>query len=207
MRIRAALDRQPTDVARLEHAARNLARVHDAFGPGSWVEVEPGVVVGVDRIRSIGGVRARRSARVEQCPDGAVPARVAGVREVILCSPPGPSGLPNDGALAAAAISEVDRVFAVGGAGAIAAMAHGTESIPRVDRIVGPGNAWVAEAKTQVAGRVPIDAPAGRPLVLDATADLNPSPGSCWPRPSTTRRPPWWRSPSTLPPPDDSPSS
>jgi histidinol dehydrogenase len=178
--IRAALDRLPPDVRRaLEHAARNLARVHDAFRPrASRFEVEPGVVVErrpdpLDRV----GVYAPggRAAYPSSVLMGAVPARVAGVREVILCSPPGPSGLPPEGVLAAAAISEIDQVFAVGGAGAIAALALGTESVPRVDRIVGPGNAWVAEAKAQVAGQVPIDAPAGPSellVLLDATADL-----------------------------------
>ena len=179
--VRAALDRQPIYVRKaLEHAAKNLIRVHEAFRPRpSRVEVQPGVIVerrpdALDRV----GVYAPggRAAYPSSVLMGVIPARVAGVREVILCSPAGPSGLPNDGALAAAAISEVDRVFAVGGAGAIAAMAHGTESIPRVDRIVGPGNAWVAEAKTQVAGRVPIDAPAGPSellVLLDDTADLD----------------------------------
>ena len=81
---------------------------------------------------------------------GAIPARVAGVREVIVCSPPGPDGLPSPVVLAAAALANVDRVFAVGGAGAIAAMALGTSTVPRVDRIVGPGNAYVAEAKLQL---------------------------------------------------------
>ncbi|HEY3586194.1 MAG TPA: histidinol dehydrogenase, partial [Myxococcaceae bacterium] len=106
---------------------------------------------------------------------GAVPARVAGVREVVLCSPPGPDGRPSDPVLAAAAVAEVDRVFALGGAGAIAALAYGTESVPAVDRIVGPGNAWVAEAKCQVASRVPIDAPAGPSellVLLDSASDV-----------------------------------
>ena len=179
--VRAALDRQPVQVRRaLEHAARNLARVHDAFRPRpSRVEVQPGVVVErrPDALHRVGvyapGGRAAYPSSVLM---GVVPARVAGVREVVLCSPPGPSGLPNEGALAAAAIAEVDRVFAAGGAGAIAAMAFGTESIPRVDRIVGPGNAWVAEAKSQVAGRIPIDAPAGPSellVLLDDTANLD----------------------------------
>jgi histidinol dehydrogenase len=77
--------------------------------------------------------------------------------------------------LAAAAVAEVDRVFALGGAGAIAALAYGTESVPAVDRIVGPGNAWVAEAKCQVASRVPIDSPAGPSellVLLDASSDV-----------------------------------
>jgi histidinol dehydrogenase len=105
---------------------------------------------------------------------GAVPARVAGVGEVIVCSPPGPDGVPATVVLAAAALAGVDRVFALGGAGAIAAMAHGTESVPRVDRIVGPGNAYVAEAKLQLAGVVAIDSPAGPSellVIADHTAD------------------------------------
>jgi histidinol dehydrogenase len=89
---------------------------------------------------------------------------------VVLCSPPTKTGWPSDLVLAAAALAEVDRVFAIGGAGAIAAMAYGTESVPRVDRVVGPGNAWVAEAKLQVVGAVAIDAPAG-PSELLVLAD------------------------------------
>jgi histidinol dehydrogenase len=100
---------------------------------------------------------------------GAVPARVAGVREVILCSPPGSDGFPSPSVLAAAELAGVDRVFAVGGAGAIAAMAYGTKSVPRVDRIVGPGNAYVAEAKLQVSGAVAIDSPAGPSELLVVT--------------------------------------
>ena len=106
---------------------------------------------------------------------GVVPARVAGVGEVILCSPPDrSSGRPSDVVLAAAALAGADRVFALGGAGAIAAMAFGTSSVPRVDRIVGPGNAYVAEAKLQVASAVAIDSPAGPSELLvlcDAAAD------------------------------------
>jgi histidinol dehydrogenase len=107
---------------------------------------------------------------------GAIPARVAGVGEVIVCSPPGPNGLPSAVVLAAAALANVDRVFAIGGAGAIAAMAMGTASVPRVDRIVGPGNAYVAEAKLQLVSQVTIDAPAGPSELLvlaDATADAS----------------------------------
>ena len=106
---------------------------------------------------------------------GAVPARVAGVREVVVCSSPGPNGSPSTVVLAAAALCNVDRVFAIGGAGAIGAMAYGTESVPRVDRIVGPGNAYVAEAKLQVSGIVGIDSPAGPSellVIADSSADL-----------------------------------
>jgi histidinol dehydrogenase len=101
---------------------------------------------------------------------GAVPARVAGVREVVLASPPGRDGRPTPVVLAAAALAQVDRVFAIGGAGAVGALAYGTESVPRVDRIVGPGNAYVAEAKLQVSGFVSIDSPAG-PSELLVIAD------------------------------------
>jgi len=100
---------------------------------------------------------------------------VAGVGEIVLCSPPArESGAPSDVVLAAAALAGADRVFALGGAGAIAAMAYGTASVPRVDRIVGPGNAYVAEAKLQVANVVAIDSPAGPSellVVCDDSAD------------------------------------
>jgi histidinol dehydrogenase len=178
--VRAALDRQPPALRRaMERSARNVAHVHSAFRPqASRVEVEPGVVVErrPDPLGRVGvyapGGRAAYPSSVLM---GAVPARVAGVREVVLCSPPGPDGLPSDAVLAAAAVANVDRVFALGGAGAIAALAYGTESVPAVDRIVGPGNAWVAEAKLQISSRVPIDAPAGPSellVLLDETSDL-----------------------------------
>ena len=163
----------------MERSARNVARVHSAFRPrATRVEVEPGVVVErrPDPLARVGvyapGGRAAYPSSVLM---GAVPARVAGVREVVLCSPPRPGGQPSDAVLAAAAVAEVDRVFSLGGAGAIAALAYGTESVPAVDRIVGPGNAWVAEAKCQVASRVPIDSPAGPSellVLLDAGSDV-----------------------------------
>ncbi|HET9157170.1 MAG TPA: histidinol dehydrogenase [Myxococcaceae bacterium] len=164
--VLAALDRQPPALRRaMERSARNVAAVHSAFRPrATRLEVEPGVVVErrPDPLARVGvyapGGRAAYPSSVLM---GAVPARVAGVREVVLCSPPGLEGRPSDPVLAAAAVAGVDRVFALGGAGAIAALAYGTESVPAVDRIVGPGNVWVAEAKCQVASRVPIDAPAG----------------------------------------------
>ena len=105
---------------------------------------------------------------------GVVPAKVAGVGQVIVTSPAGPSGAPADAILAACLLAGADRVFALGGAQAIAALAYGTGSVPRVDRIVGPGNAYVMEAKLQVSNRVGIDGPAGPSEVLvvaDAAAD------------------------------------
>lgn len=105
---------------------------------------------------------------------GAVPAKLAGVSEVIVCSPPGPDGLPSPALLAACAVAGVDRVFALGGPAAVAAMALGTESVPRVDKVVGPGNAYVAEAKRQLAGTVATDAPAGPSEVLVVADETAP---------------------------------
>lgn len=181
-RWEAALDRLPPDLRRsLERAATNIEAVHRAFLPEPMeTSPEPGIVIGrrADPLGSVGiyapGGRAAYPSSVLM---GAVPARVAGVGTVILCSPPNAtSGMPSDVVLAAAALAGVDRMFAVGGAGAIAAMAYGTTSIPRVDRIIGPGNAYVAEAKLQVAGAVGIDAPAGPSELLvlaDSTADVD----------------------------------
>ena len=158
----------------LARAARNIEAVHKASPPTNVeVEPEPGVIVGrrPDPLVRVGGYapggRAAYASSVLMC---AIPARVAGVEEIILCSPPGKNGMPSQIVLAACAIAKVDRVFAVGGAGAIAAMALGTETIPRVDKIVGPGNAYVAEAKVQVGRMVGIDSPAG-PSELLAICD------------------------------------
>lgn len=104
----------------------------------------------------------------------ALPARVARVEEVVLCSPPGPTGHVHDAILAAAAIAGVDEVYAIGGAQAIAAMAFGAGALRAVDVIVGPGNAFVAEAKRQVFGTVGIDGLAGASevaIVADDTVD------------------------------------
>ncbi|MBL9025720.1 MAG: histidinol dehydrogenase [Myxococcales bacterium] len=160
----------PSIVRALERAKRNLETVHRAFLPArTEVEVEPGVLVGrrPDPLAAVGvyapGGRAAYPSSVLM---GVVPARVAGVRDIVVCSPPGPNGLPSDVVLAAAAIAGATRVFAIGGAQAVAALAFGTATVPKVDRIVGPGNAYVAEAKRQVAGSVGIDAPAGPSEIL-----------------------------------------
>lgn len=162
----------------LERAARNIRRFHQAQQPQDvTVEVEPGVRVtrtwwplGRVGVYAPGG----RAAYPSSVLMGVVPARAAGVGEIVVCSPPGPEGLPPAEVLAACAIGEADRLFTVGGAGAVAALALGTESVPQVDGIVGPGNRWVTEAKRQVAGRMVIDSPAGPSEVLvlaDDTAD------------------------------------
>ncbi len=171
----AALDALDTDLRRaMLRAATNIERVHRAAMPvATETSPEPGIVVGrrPDPLNRVGvyapGGRAAYPSSVLM---GAIPARVAGVREVVLCSPPGPNGVPSSVVLAAAAMAGVDRVFALGGAGAIGALAYGTASVPRVDRIVGPGNAFVAEAKRQVTDRVGIDSPAG-PTELVVIAD------------------------------------
>ena len=160
--------------AALERAAANIESVHRAFQPRTTeLEVEPGVIVGrrPDPLDSVGvyapGGRAAYPSSVLM---GVVPARVAGVKRIVLCSPPGPAGLPSQVVLAAGALAGVSEVYAIGGAGAIAAMAYGTQSIAPVRRIVGPGNAYVAEAKLQLSGVTGIDSPAG-PSELLVIAD------------------------------------
>jgi histidinol dehydrogenase len=176
---RAALEEVDAGLVRaMERTIANVRTVHAAFKPkATEVEPEPGIVVGrrPDPLRRVGvyapGGRAAYPSSVIM---GVVPAKVAGVEEVVLCSPPGADGFPSPVVLAAAALSGVDRVFALGGAGAVAAMAYGTASVPRVDRIVGPGNAYVAEAKVQVSSTCAIDSPAGPSellVVADHTAD------------------------------------
>jgi histidinol-phosphate aminotransferase len=172
-----ALD--PTLRASLERAARNIAAVHAAFRPTETItSPEPGITVGrrPDPLQRVGiYAPGGRAAYPSSLLMGAIPARVAGVREVIVCTPPGPDGQPSPVVLAAAALAQVDRVFVLGGAGAVAAMAYGTASVPRVDRIMGPGNAYVAEAKLQVVNQVAIDAPAGPSELLvlaDDSADV-----------------------------------
>ena len=95
----------------------------------------------------------------------AIPARLAGVKEIVMVTPPGPNGIPAP-ILAAARVAGVDRVFQIGGAQAVAALAFGTQSVPRVDKITGPGNQYVAEAKKQVFGQVDIDMIAGPSEIL-----------------------------------------
>lgn len=161
----AALQRIPADLraaleaahARIDdHAQRQgLAGFEhsDAEGNRLGVRVTP-----LDRAGIY--VPGGRAAYPSSVLMNAVPARAAGVGEIIMCVPT-PDGVRNDAVLAAARIAGVDRVFAIGGAQAVAAMAWGTEAVPAVDKIVGPGNAYVAEAKRQVFGRVGIDSVAG----------------------------------------------
>lgn len=163
----------------LEEAHRRVRAYHQKQRVESWHYTEPdGTVLGqqvtaLDRVGIYvpGGKAAYPSSVIMN----AVPARVAGVGEIIMTVPT-PRGERNDLVLAAAAICGVDRVFAIGGAQAIAALAYGTATIPRVDKIVGPGNAYVAAAKRRVFGRVGIDMLAGPSEILvicDGTTDAD----------------------------------
>jgi len=180
-RWREALQRLDPDVRdALRRTARNVERFHAAQVPEEVVvETEPGVRLGrrfvplaTVGIYAPGG----RAAYPSSVLMGVVPARAVGVVEIVVCSPPGPEGSPPDAVLAAAEIGGASRLFAVGGAGAVGAMAYGTRSIPRCDAVVGPGNRWVVEAKRQIAGEVIIDCPAGPSEVL-VLADASTDPG------------------------------
>lgn len=177
---RQALDRLAPELRRaMERAATNIQAVHRAFMPiARETESEPGILVGrrPDPLGRVGVYApGGRAAYPSSLLMGVLPARVAGVGEIVVCSPPArDTGRPSDVVLAAAALADADRLFSLGGAGAIAALAYGTETVPLVDRIVGPGNAYVAEAKIQVSSVVAIDSPAGPSELLvlcDETAD------------------------------------
>jgi len=154
----------------LARAAENIRSFHSRQVRNSFVLTEEnGVVLGqkiipVDRagLYVPGGTAAYPSTVLMD----AIPAKIAGVREVVMVTPPNKEGKVNPVILAAASIAGVDKIFKVGGAQAVAALAYGTESIPKVDKIVGPGNAFVAEAKKQVFGQVSIDMIAGPSEIL-----------------------------------------
>ena len=160
----------PRFIEILKKAADNIRAFHEKQVRQSFVMALPnGAVMGqrvipLDRVGMYvpGGTAAYPSTVLMD----AIPAKIAGVGELIMTTPPRPDGTVNPNILTAARLSGVDRVFKVGGAQAIAALAYGTESIPRVDKIVGPGNAYVAEAKKQVFGRVSIDMIAGPSEIL-----------------------------------------
>lgn len=171
--------RMPAAVLDALHAAHaNIERFHRACLPIPMeIEVTRGLMAGrrnVPHHRVGVYVPGGRAAYPSTVLMTVGPAKVAGVREVIVCTPPGPDGNVSDATLAACSVAGADRVFAVGGAQAIFAMARGTQSIPRCHKIVGPGNAYVAAAKASVAAEVSIDAPAGPSEVLvvaDETGD------------------------------------
>ncbi len=161
---------EPKFIEILEKAASNIRKFHEKQVRTSFIiNDENGIVIGqkvipVDRagLYVPGGTAAYPSTVLMD----AIPAKIAGVREVVMVSPPGKDGKINPVILAAASIAGVDKIFKLGGAQAIAALAYGTESVPKVDKIVGPGNAYVAEAKKQVFGAVSIDMIAGPSEIL-----------------------------------------
>jgi len=179
--VERAWGEQPARVRQaLTLAAERIRWFHERSMPRSWYDFDGDSIFGqVYRPIARVGVYAPggRAAYPSTVLMTIVPARVAGVAEVILCTPPGPNGLPNSGVLAAARIAGADRVFRVGGAQAIAALAFGTESIPSVDKVVGPGNLFVALAKQQVFGNVGIDQVAG-PTETLLIGDTSASPAA-----------------------------
>lgn len=167
----------PELAAALEAAATRLRELHARQLPEGWTAERDGVRFGevVRPLRSVGCyVPGGRAAYPSTVLMTAVPARVAGVDRVVLCTPPAPDGSVPAPVLHAARLAGVDAVYRVGGAQAVAALAYGTASVPAVDKVVGPGNVWVTAAKREVAGVVGIDSLAGPTelvLVADEVAD------------------------------------
>ncbi len=161
---------EPEFIEILKKAAKNIREFHEKqVRQGFKIEKEDGIVIGqkitpVDRagLYVPGGTAAYPSTVLMD----SIPAKIAGVKEVAIVTPPNKEGKINPAILAAASVAGVDKIYKVGGAQAIAALAYGTETISKVDKIVGPGNAFVAEAKKQVFGRVSIDMIAGPSEIL-----------------------------------------
>jgi histidinol dehydrogenase len=175
--IAAALRQTPRAVrAALETMAERIAGYHENQRERSWEMNESGATLGmrISPMRSAGlYVPGGKASYPSSVLMNAVPAKIAGVPRIVMVTPT-PDGLMNPATLAAARIAEVDEIYKVGGAQAVAALAYGTETIAPVDKIVGPGNAYVAEAKRQVFGKVDIDMIAGPSEVLvlaDDSAD------------------------------------
>lgn len=169
--IDSALHSVPAEFLRvLERAASNIHKFHSAQVRQSFmINDEDGIVIGqkilpIERVGIyVPGGTAPLSSTVLM---NAIPAKIAGCGNIVIVTPPGPDGNVDPAILAAARVAGADRVFKLGGAQAIASLAYGTESVPRVDKIVGPGNAYVAEAKRQVFGAVAIDMIAGPSEIL-----------------------------------------
>lgn len=163
-------DCDPEFIATLKKAADNIRNFHERQKQQSWLTTKDNGVIMGQRIRGLkrvglyvpGGTAAYPSSVLMN----AIPAKIAGVSELIMVTPPGKDGKPNPDIMAAAAIAGVDRVFLMGGAQAVAALAYGTESVPKVDKIVGPGNIFVATAKKLLYGTVDIDMIAGPSEIL-----------------------------------------
>ena len=170
---------EPEFLTILEQAAENIRNFHSRQVRNSFVIADkPGIVLGqkVTPIERVGVyVPGGTAAYPSTVLMDTIPAKIAGCPMIVMVTPPGKDGKINPVILAAAKIAGVDLIFKVGGAQAVAALAYGTESIPKVDKIVGPGNAFVAEAKKQVFGLVSIDMIAGPSEIL-VIADGNSDP-------------------------------
>ncbi len=161
---------EPEFIAILEQAAENIRAFHSKQVRTSFIISEkPGIVLGqkITPIEKVGVyVPGGTAAYPSTVLMDTIPAKIAGCPQVVMVSPPGKDGKLNPAIVAAARIAGVDAIYKMGGAQAIGALAYGTESVPKVDKIVGPGNAFVAEAKKQVFGQVSIDMIAGPSEIL-----------------------------------------
>ena len=161
---------EPNFLQTLEMAAENIRHFHEQQVHRDFVLTDkPGIVMGqrytpIEKV----GICVPRSpvAFPSTILMNVIPAKIAGVRDIVLVTPPEPDGTVSPAALAAARIAGVDKIFKVGGAQAVAALAYGTESVPKVDKIVGPGGIFVATAKRKVFGLVAIDMIAGPSEIL-----------------------------------------
>lgn len=154
----------------LLNAVENITAFHSRQVQQSFIDPKPNGVILGQRIRGLNRVGLYVPGGTAAYPSSvlmnAVPAKIAGVKEIIMVTPPCKDGTPNPDILVAAAVCGVDRVFTLGGAQAIAALAYGTQSVPKVDKIVGPGNIFVATAKKLLYGTVDIDMIAGPSEIL-----------------------------------------
>lgn len=160
---------EPAFIAVLQQAAENIRAFHRRQVRNSFVITGDGIVTGqkITPIAKVGlYVPGGTAAYPSTVLMDAIPAKIAGCKEICITTPALPDGSINPVILAAAKIAGVDRIFKTGGAQAVAALAYGTQSVPKVDKIVGPGNAFVAEAKRQVFGLVAIDMIAGPSEIL-----------------------------------------
>lgn len=168
----------PEYLETVKRSAANIADFHKRQLQQSWLTTKDNGVIMGQRVRGLkrvgiyvpGGTAALSSSVLMN----AIPAKIAGVEELVMCTPPQKDGTPNPDIIAAAKVAGVDRIFLMGGAQAVAAMAYGTQTVPKVDKIVGPGNIFVATAKKLLFGTVDIDMIAGPSEILiiaDKTAN------------------------------------
>ena len=168
----------PDYLSTVKKAAANIADFHQRQVQQSWLTTKANGVMMGQRVRGLkrvgiyvpGGTAAYPSSVLMN----AIPAKIAGVEEIVMVTPPQKDGTPNPNIIAAAKVAGVDRIFLMGGAQAVAALAYGTETVPKVDKIVGPGNIFVATAKKLLYGTVDIDMIAGPSEILiiaDSSAD------------------------------------